>query len=168
MAEFKTAGCGTFAIVGVIVAALGLGGWWGYQRLFVGPRHARIQEFSILQSGHLDMTLMFKDALPSGDPKDVRLVFRSESLSAGEFSVSWDELAPHCRVGNGYLKPDAPPPLGTPVVVRMFVQQHFEQRMQGGVANWSDFKVTATLHWGGTQQDRASTTVLLNYRSAGT
>jgi hypothetical protein len=168
MAEFKRTGCGTFVIIAVVLAALGFGGWWFYVHYLVGPRHARIQEFAILQTGHLDMTLLFKDALPSGDPKDVKLVFRSESLSAGEFTLTWDELAPGCRSGNTMLKPAEPPPLGVPIVARLIVRQHFEQLMQGGVANWSNFKVTATLLWGGTQQDRASTTVLFNYQSAGT
>jgi hypothetical protein len=165
--KFKTPGCGTFAVILVAVAVVGVAGWWGYLHFLVGPRHARIQELSILMTGHLDMTLLFKEPLPQGDPKDVRVVFKSESLKEGEFTLAWDTLAPRTRAGVQMLKADEPPPLGVPLVVRLPVGEHFEQTMQLSVARTSDFKLTATLFWGGTQQDRASTTVLFNYQPKG-
>jgi len=47
------------------------------------------------------------------------------------------------------------------------MHKHFEQTMQGGLANARNFNVTAKLYWGGTQQDRTKTTLYFNYQPAG-
>jgi hypothetical protein len=161
--KFKTPGAGTFLIVVVVLVGLGLGGWWGYKRHFIGPQHARIEELSILLTGHLEMTVVFKDALTEGDPRDVRLVFRSEALKEREFTMEWAEFAAAAMTATERLKPDQPPPLGVPIRVRTPVGKHFEEVMQGGLANTRNFKLTAHLFWAGTQQDRATTTVFFNY-----
>jgi hypothetical protein len=162
--RFKTPGCGTFSIIIAVLALLGFGGWRGYLHFYVGPRQARIQEFSILITGHLDMTLVFKEVPTGGDPRDVRIVLASEALTEGELSLAWADLAPTCFAGGDRLSPDQPPPLGVPITVRRIVGNHFERKMSLSGATISNFNVTAKLFWGGTQQDRASTTVLFNYQ----
>jgi hypothetical protein len=166
--QFKTPGCGTFIIILAVLAAAGFGGWRGYLHYYVGPRNARIQELSILATGHLDMMLLFEKALPAGDPKDVRVELSSESLKAGALVLPWSELAPVTMTRTSRLDPGQPPPLGVPLQVRMPVGKLFEERMTLSAGSLSNFKLTAKLFWGGTQQDRTSTTVLFNYPAVGT
>ena len=118
-----------------------------------------------LATGQLEcwLTLEFKEIPSGGDPRDVRVVFRSDALrEPTEFDWSWiaerDVVARGMRGGNQSneaTRADAAPPLGEPLKVKFPLRA--KRRLERAIG--SSIWLEAELHWGGRQQDSIERTL---------
>lgn len=110
-----------YAIGGLaVVVALMVGYVYG-QRLWVerGDGHATIDQASIAsgpRGADLDLTVVFNEVPPGGDPTDVELVAHSEAIGPDQ-AWGWAQLAELDE--DPSTTPESGPPLGSPVRLRL-------------------------------------------------
>ena len=136
------------------IAGVGFGGWWGYNRVFVGAGDA---VFVTFDSGRFIVRFV-RTPSRCADPTDVHVDLESGAL-AEPVRFGWDVFA--SRGMGAKLAVDAPPPLGVDIKVNFDLDDVMKQRMQN--PDMRDFLVRARLFWCGRQQDLWRTNVRGQY-----
>jgi hypothetical protein len=145
----------------VLAAIVAVGVWWHFIRL---PHQVEITKMVPGLNGGMSglecwLALEF-NSLPSGDARDLAVVFEGEAIRGGQQRFDWDYIASRDmtasgqRVPNGATNPQSAPPVGQAIKV------NFPLRANSVVEESSySMPLVATVYWGGVKQDSSEKTV---------